>query len=206
MKNKDKIKQIWFDWGRVLIDLDFENWLKRFEKVGVKDLKSQLKQSVFWEYEKGLIKTADFRNEVKHICGLNCQNEEFDYMWNSLLNGIPNKKLDYVAQLHTQYHTALLSNTNELHWHYGAKDFIKNGRRMEDFFDHLFLSFEMKLAKPQPEFFEEVIRKSGAIPHETLFIDDLTANCEAARAAGLQVIEYQEGADLRNVVTIYLEQ
>jgi putative hydrolase of the HAD superfamily len=57
-----------------------------------------------------------------------------------------------------------------------------------DYFDQLCYSFELGVAKPDPEFFGEVVRRLGVAPEEAVMIDDLPENIEAARSAGLQGI------------------
>ena len=71
MEADNKIKNIIFDWGGVLIDLDFEGCRKAFMKLGVGDLKQLLIQAddnnLFKKYELGLMSTVEFRDEVRRL-------------------------------------------------------------------------------------------------------------------------------------------
>ena len=67
-----------------------------------------------------------------------------------------------------------------------VKAFRKHGVAPEDCFDHLFLSHEMQLAKPDPRIFYEVIETTGIKPEETLFLDDSRSNIETAKNIGFQ--------------------
>ena len=60
------------------------------------------------------------------------------------------------------------------------------------------LSHEVGLRKPSPDIYAHCRQFVGAAPRECLFIDDLPANIEAARACGWQGIVYQRELDLRH--------
>lgn len=116
--------------------------------------------------------------------------------WNSFLAGVPRYKLEQLRLLKKSYRMLLLSNTNELHWDWSERhDFGSGGHTTADYFDDIFLSFRLHMAKPAPEIFAEVIRQSGIRPEETLFIDDSPANCSAAEAFGIRTFTPQERTD-----------
>ncbi len=57
-------------------------------------------------------------------------------------------------------------------------------------FDHLFLSAEFRMAKPDREIYEYVMRETGKTPQEIFFIDDKDENIEAASQIGWQTFFY----------------
>ncbi|MFZ5622763.1 MAG: HAD family hydrolase [Pseudomonadota bacterium] len=61
-------------------------------------------------------------------------------------------------------------------------------------FDPVIFSCEVNARKPEPEIYRLGVERIGLAPAETLFIDDLAANVEGARAVGLQAIHHQEPA------------
>lgn len=61
---------------------------------------------------------------------------------------------------------------------------------LADHVDGMFLSGEMGLAKPDPAFFTEIIRRLKVDPSEVLFIDDLKDNVIGARLAGLDAVQH----------------
>jgi putative hydrolase of the HAD superfamily len=87
----------------------------------------------------------------------------------------------------------LLSNTNELH----AAHFRKQFADTLAHFDALVLSHEVGLRKPSPDIYSHCHTIAGSTPGQCLFIDDLLANVEAARACGWHAILYHRGLDLR---------
>ena len=86
---------------------------------------------------------------------------------------IPTFKLDLLLELRKKYVVYLLSNTNEIHWQWSCLHaFRYKAFRAEDFFEHIYLSYEMKMAKPDADIFQKVLDETGILPNETLFIDD----------------------------------
>jgi putative hydrolase of the HAD superfamily len=64
-------------------------------------------------------------------------------------------------------------------------------------FDTLVWSFRVGMAKPDPAIYHHILGKLGTRPEETLFIDDKRPNVEAARALGIQALEYSSVEQLR---------
>lgn len=198
---KQNIRHIIFDLGGVLLNLDVEGCTRAFEKAGLRGIRSILtgtnEGGIFSAYERGEISTPEFRNGIRQLTSQPLTDDEIDRMWiNELLN-IPQEKLDLLVSLRNRYDLYLLSNTNELHWKYVAEDLLpRQNYRTEDLFQETFLSFRMKLAKPDPEIFREALRKAGIKPEETLFIDDSAVNCQAAQSVGIQTEHYLPGNDL----------
>jgi putative hydrolase of the HAD superfamily len=64
-------------------------------------------------------------------------------------------------------------------------------------FDVLVWSFQLGIAKPDPDIYRYLLEKLGTKPEETLFIDDREINVEAARALGIQAIEFSTVERLR---------
>jgi putative hydrolase of the HAD superfamily len=86
-----------------------------------------------------------------------------------------------------------LSNTNELH----AVHFRRQFADTLAHFDVLVLSHEVGIRKPCAEIYAHCQNLAGSEPRQCLFIDDLPANIEAARACGWHGIVYHRGLDLR---------
>jgi len=99
--------------------------------------------------------------------------------------------LAYVEALAARRRTFLFSNTNAEHWNHLVG--VTSGRlgRMERYLSH-----EIGLAKPSRESFVEVARQAGVDPTRALFFDDVAANVEGARAAGLQAEVFVNQAEL----------
>jgi putative hydrolase of the HAD superfamily len=59
-----------------------------------------------------------------------------------------------------------------------------------DHFDHVTLSYELRVTKPQAGIYEDAIRGLSVAPAEALFLDDRPENVAGAKAVGLQAELY----------------
>ena len=101
-------------------------------------------QDFFLNHEKGLIAAAEFREKIRERIGKLVTDAQIDQAWNSFLVTIPTYKLDLLLNLRKNYIVYLLSNTNDIHWEWSCKHaFPYKGFRVEDYFEHIFLSFEV---------------------------------------------------------------
>lgn len=194
------IKNLIIDFGGVLIDLDRQRCIENFKRLGLPDVEVVLdiyhQQDFFQKYEKGLITSAEFRDVIREKIGKPVTDAQIDDAWNSFLVSIPAAKLDLLLNLRKDYVVYLLSNTNEIHWQWSCQHaFPYKTFRVENYFEHIYLSYEMNMAKPDAEIFQKVLDDTGIIPAETLFIDDSTANCRAAEALGITTYTPQAGED-----------
>ena len=88
--------------------------------------------------------------------------------------------------------TAILSNMGD--------DVLASVEREFDWirrFDVLVWSCQVGVVKPDPAIYRHTLTELGTPPEETLFIDDKLANIEAARALGMQAIEFSTVKRLR---------
>lgn len=190
MMEKGTIKNLIIDFGGVLIDLDRKRCVENFKRLGLADVEEVLdiyhQQDFFQRYEKGLITSAEFRDEIRGRIGKPVTDAQIDEAWNSFLVEIPAFKLDLLLELRRNYVVYLLSNTNEIHWQWACRNaFPHKVFGVEDYFEHIYLSFEMKKAKPDADIFRQVLDETGILPEETLFIDDSEANCRTAETLGI---------------------
>ena len=198
------IKNLLIDFGGVLIDLNRRRCLEHFRQLGMPDVEGLLndyrQEGFFQLHEKGLISDNDFRGRIRQAASRPLTDEAIDEAWNSFLDGIPAYKLDFLLELRNRYNVCLLSNTNAIHWDYAcAHDFARDGHRVEDYFDRIYLSYQMKMAKPDAEIFQAVLDDTRWTPEETLFIDDAEANCRAAQSLGIHTYTPQAHEDWRHL-------
>lgn len=186
------------DLGGVLINLNVERCVTRFkELMGEENLHNALgladdgegvkavsvaNRQLMADFERGLISADDFVSEVQRFCKAGTTREEVTDAWMSMLADLPEERLEYLHRLRQEgYKLYLLSNGNDLHFHY-----INDRYHLDSFFGQLFLSQEMHIAKPEKEIYEQVeaaIRprtpEAGHKP-EVIFVDDLPQNRFAA--------------------------
>ena len=198
------IKNIVFDLGGVLVDLDFKSAINGLQKAGFANVKEQLqafdREGIFQKFELGEMTAEEFRSAIRENSTVTLTDEEVDALWNLMLLEIPREKLELILDLRGKYMVYLLSNTNSIHWDYVCKNaFNYRGFRVSDYFEETFLSYEMHLAKPDKAIFEKVLEEANLLPEETLFIDDSEANCKAASELGIHTHHYHICDDLNTI-------
>ena len=199
-----KIRNIVFDLGGVLVDLDFKAAINGLQKAGFANVKEQLqafdREGIFQKFELGEMSADEFRSAIRENSTVSLTDEEVDGLWNAMLLEVPREKLELILHLRGKYMVYLLSNTNSIHWDYVCKNaFNYRGFRVNDYFEETFLSYEMHLAEPNKAIFEKVLHDANLLPEETLFIDDSEANCKAAEEVGIHAHHYHIGDDLSKV-------
>ncbi len=198
------IKAILFDFGGVLIDIKREKCIEAFSQIGFPEVEQYIgnytQSDFFLLFEKGLITAEEFYSEIRLRSGKNITNQQIDYAWNAFLISIPEYKLDLLRELRNRYRVLLLSNTNIIHFAQGGrKEFEKQGLHLSDYFDKCYLSYELKMAKPQPEIFQYILDNETIKAHEILFLDDGKKNIEVAKSLGFQTYLVQDEEDFRHL-------
>ena len=206
MKSKG-IKNLLIDLGGVLINLDRQRCIENFQKLGLRNVEELLdisnQDGILMQQEKGLITPAEFRNGVREMIGKVVSDKQIDAAWNSFLVDIPTQKLDLLLKLREKYVVYLLSNTNQIHWEWTcAHLFPYRTFKVEDYFEKIYLSFEMRMVKPDAEIFETVLADANIDPKETFFIDDSEANCQAAQKLGISTYTPQAGEDWSSIFNL----
>ena len=201
MTNLDlkKYKNIIFDLGGVILNIDYNLTVEAFKKLGLKDfqnLYSQASQSnLFDAYEVGNISSEKFIDELQHTVGMNISKQSIIEAWNSMLLDLPKERIELLTRLKTKYKTYLLSNTNEIH-KIAYCNYLKNTYKFNDFstfFEKQYLSFEIGMRKPNKEIFEFVVNENKLKKEETLFIDDSIQHVIGAREMGLDAFHLNNG-------------
>lgn len=199
------IKNIIFDLGGVILDLDVKMTVKAFREIGFRedmfDGKLTFSDKIFYQFQTGEVTARQFRNRVREILGKpDISDQQIDYAWCNMMIGIPGTRLDTIKNLRRKFKIILFSNTNEIHIRKLEKDFRKeNGIPFISLFDKVYYSHQIHAAKPALNSFLKVIALSGINPEETLFIDDIDKNIEGAVMAGLKTYWLREGSDIGEI-------
>lgn len=203
----EQIKNLIFDLGVVLLNLNRQACMQAFKDLGIENIEEMtsvaLHKGIFGDFEKGTLTLSEFYRQVRSLAGSPIDDELIRDAWLKMIEEIPAFKLDKLIELQDHYRVFLLSNTNELHWQYCIQNtFPYKGYQVEDLFEKIWLSNEIHLLKPSREIFDFVLKDAEIKPHETLFLDDAPANCEAARQLGIktyQPIEKEDWSHLFNL-------
>ena len=186
-----KIKNIIFDLGGVILNLDYSKTVKEFHKLGLNNfskLYSKKKQSkIFDDFEKGRFSAEKFIFLIKQSENLKVKDSDFINAWNAMLLEIPKERMEFIKRLKKDYNIYLLSNTNEIHIKKFEADLRKNNwlRDFQDCFDQVYYSSNMGMRKPDYDCFNKVLEDHNLKAHETLFIDDSVQHIEGAKKVGI---------------------
>ena len=199
------IKTIIFDLGGVLLDLDTEAGVRSLQEIGFLDVQKYLspyrQQGIFLEMEEGKLSNEEFCDKFREMSiNKNLTNQQIAESWCKILLDIPDYKLDLLLELRKKYRVFLLSNTNRIVADYYTRHiFTKQGLTIDDYFDRLYVSYEIGITKPDPRIFQYLIADSGIKPQEALFLDDGEQNIATAKALGFHTYLVAPQEDFRHL-------
>jgi len=205
------IKNIVFDLGGVLIELDTQRPIDRFKEIGVSDAEKLLdpyeQKGIFLDLENGKTDLRGFCTELSRHAGKEISEEDVTYGWLEFVEDVPQYKLDYLLKLKEKYKVYLLSNTNPVIMRWARSSvFSPAGRPLTDYVDKIYASYEVGITKPDPGIFEYMLSDAQMVPSETLFIDDGKRNVEVGASLGMHVYMPANGEDWRGAIDLILEE
>lgn len=185
------IKNVVLDFGGVLIDIDYHATIHAFKELGINNfeaLYSQAQQEdLFNKFETGKISSQYFINKLLEKIGTGISPNAVVKAWNAMLGDIHSENIKAVEKIKSNgYNVYLLSNTNDIHIQVAFDRWKKLPvTQAYDLFNHVFLSQEIGMRKPDSEIFEFVLNEISAKPEEVLFVDDSSQHIETAKNMGI---------------------
>ena len=203
------IKNIIFDMGGVLLNIDPKRTIEAFGQLGMAQLIGDkgltYDHDIFYLMEQGKITPEEFRIGVRELLTGKVTDDEIDLAWTAMLLDFPKERVKLVQKLRNDFNIYLFSNTNAIHVAKYQSNFRKqHGFEVSSLFNNDFHSNEIGYRKPTPESFQEIIRLSVINPEESLFIDDSLQNVEGAIACGLKGYWLQPGQKIEEILQNYL--
>jgi len=203
------IRNIIFDLGGVLLNIDPKRTIEAFGTLGMEQLVGDKGLSydheIFYLMEQGKISSDEFRKGVLELLPNQVSFQEIDAAWTAMLIDFPAIRVQLLKNLRKDFKIYLFSNTNAIHVEKFHSIFRnQHGIEVSTLFEKDFYSNEIGFRKPSPESFREIIRLSGINPEESLFIDDSLPNVEAAKASGMKGFWLEPGQKVEEVFQKYL--
>ena len=194
------VKNLLIDLGDVLYAIDLQKSIDAWQALAPEghqvNYAKNDQHALFSLLDKGQIEIEDFATRLQAAYGMGGSLSDVIQAWEALLIGLIPGRLELIERLKNKgYQLALLSNTNEHHFHC----YVDECRDLFDQLDYLFLSFEMGMRKPDAEIYETALKEAGWEAAETLFFDDSSKNIEGAKGIGLQTAHIQERDDFIRV-------
>ncbi|MCF8235559.1 MAG: HAD family phosphatase [Bacteroidales bacterium] len=201
------IRNIIFDFGGVIMNIDYGITIKKLLDAGVNDTETLhqkiIEKDLYNGIETGKISPQQFRDGLKEIINIPISDEQIDDIWNALVLDIPVSRVRLLEAVKKHYRIFMLSNTNSIHYDkYRQQLEDQYGyERFSDLFDEAYFSHLMGYRKPDQRIFHHVIEKEDLNPDQTLFIDDTRENALAAKEAGLKAyhLDLEKGEDVTDL-------
>ena len=204
------IKNIIFDFGGVVMTLDPNEAVRRFQTLGLEDAARQLdaytQVGIFGDLEHGKISDETFRHELSRMVKHEQTWEECRHAWLGYAKEVPQRNLDTLKNLRAEgYRLILLSNTNPYMMSWAmSPDFDGEGHAVSYYMDACYLSYRVGAMKPDKRFFQYVLDAEQIVPEESLLLDDGLRNVEVAESMGNHTFCPENGADWTKEIYDYL--
>lgn len=210
MKTIKGIKNLLFDQGGVIVDIERDRCLEELRRLGMEAPERFVglykQDGPFFALENGDITLDEFHDALRPLMPRGVTNEQMDYAFSSFIVGIPLHRLQVLRQLRKRYKTYILSNTNPLMFEgVIARNFAQEGLDVNAYFDGVTVSYLAHSNKPDRKIFDYAIATMGIVPEETLFFDDGQENLDAASRLGFKTALVEPGCEFIDIIN-QLEQ
>ena len=178
-----------FDLGGVVFDWNPDKIINGlFEDDDIKDrIKKEIFKHPDWlELDRG---TIDIKDAIQRGAE---RTQLPETIISRLLDAVPSSltpKQDTIKLLHLLKNTAnklyVLSNM-----HYASINYLEQNHTFWDIFEAKVFSCNIHRIKPEPEIYEYLLNEHQLQADETVFIDDMLENLEAAQKWGIKTIHF----------------
>lgn len=185
------IKAVVFDMGGVL--LRSENYAPRIALAKKYGLTLKQLEDLVFNSESAALATVGKLTDLEHwaqVCNsLNVPYEDRGIFEEDFWKGdrLDKELIDFLDSLRPGIKTGLLSNA----W-VGTREILKNRHACRDVFDVSIFSYEVGLAKPDPEIYRLILEYLKVDSCETIFLDDNQENVESANVLGFHAILFTD--------------
>ncbi len=197
-----KFEAVIFDYGGVIININYQATLDAFKSLGILDIDgmySQAAQSnLFNDFETGKISPQYFINQLLSFAPVGTTPNQIVHAWNAMILDVPKESIELLERLKLEgYRVFLLSNTNSLHIDLANRRWdVVSDKSPTEMFEKVYYSHEVKMRKPSVDIFQMVIKENDLNPERTLFIDDSTQHIEGAKKAQLGTLHLPKREEL----------
>jgi putative hydrolase of the HAD superfamily len=186
------IKNIIFDMGGVLYNIDYNLTADAFKALGFTNFEEMYSQftadDVFEKLETGQITEEEFYKTIQQKSSVAITELQIQNAWNAMLLGFRTAAIEHLKAIKDDYRIFLLSNTNAIHLKkvYEHYETLNQEIRYDTLFEQAWYSNKIGYRKPNKDIYEFILNEAGLNAIETLFIDDSFNNIETAKALGIQ--------------------
>ena len=205
MSSLKGIKNIIFDLGGVILDVDFAVTQREFVKLGLNNIDQtfgQYHQIGFFDlFDRGEIDENEFLNKAAELFPASVTRQQIIDAWNAMLFDLPRHRFELLKELGKNYRLFLMSNTNIIHYREYQEIIRKTYgiSGLDELFEKAYYSFLVGMRKPEDRFFNLILNENGLNASETLFIDDTSINTDAAEKLGIRGLYLKPGEDIKTL-------
>ena len=197
------IRNVIFDAGGVLLEWDPPKVIARLfpDPVVQAELRQQIFEHPDWhEYDRGALTEAAASEHFAKLSGRSP--DEILKLMRAACESL--RPIDATITMLEELAVAginlyLLSNMSV-----STFDYLIKRDKFFAHFKQLVISGAIQLMKPEPAIYKHLVEKTGIVPAESVFIDDLLRNVIAARESGLHAILFRDPASCRAELRAYL--
>ena len=199
-----KYKAIIFDLGAVILNINYQNTIDEFSKLGVKNAKAfyskKVQADLFDQLETGKISGNEFLKALQKETN-SASIIQIEQAWNAMLLNLPQERLELIKKLKNNNAIYLLSNTNAIHID-ALKEQLGNTKWLAfcELFDKMYLSHELGIRKPDAKIFEYILKEQKINIEEVFFIDDSPQHIASAKKLG---IDCHHLLDNEDIITLF---
>ncbi|MGD1046104.1 MAG: HAD family phosphatase [Bacteroidota bacterium] len=192
-----QIKTVLFDLGNVLAYINFDEFWCSLGFLRPEEIALFADGYKLWthQYEIGLVSTNEYLTGLRSVFGHRFNFDQLEQAFANIIWEPVDGMRDIVRRVSRTHRTALVSNTNEIHYKISLEKFDVLGVLHKHY-----LSYQMHIMKPALGFYAAIIKDQKIDPSEMLLIDDLITNVEGAQAAGMQAIKFESPAQLEETL------
>lgn len=206
---KEQIRNIIFDLGGVILNIDFKKTEQAFVNLGIHNFAELYDQfhatELFLNFENGTVTPEEFISELQTKAH-GIPKEKIIDAWNAMLLNFPERRIRLLLDLKKRYRTFLLSNTNAIHHDAFQKIYpgiIDSAGSLDACFEKVYYSHLLKMRKPDKAIYQFVLDQNGLVAGETLFIDDTQDNVLAAESVGIKGLYLKRPLTIEDALVDY---
>ena len=161
------------------------------------DEAASLKSKIAGKADSGDVTIEEMFAEVSAVSNIPVDIVRKEWFELAIIN---QELVEFIKTLKGKYNLYLLSNA--------ISDFIRpilKENNLEELFDKIYISSEIRLVKPSKEFFDYCLKDSNINPKDAIFIDDNISNVNSAIAAGIDSMLYKNNQEFFEDFAKYLK-
>ena len=187
------IRAVLFDFGGVLYRTPDRRWMKKWQKLLGLDKDEVISSIVSSQddspYLQAVMEGRIPESEIWERMGRRWKLSPLLVRWlrrsSFSRQRLNHDVAEFLASLRPEYRTGILSNAGS-----DARSMFTSIFGFDRLVDEMIISAEEGIVKPDERIYQIALDKLGVEPQETVFLDDLRVNVEAARQLGIKAVQF----------------